>query len=151
MSRLIRALSLRQPWAALVVHGVKSVEIRSWPTQLRGLILIHASRQSDHRSEGWELVPAEAQATATLHGGLIGGVELADCLTYPDVESFAGDQPRHRNRPNWFKPPTLYGFLFRRPRLLPFRPLPGQVRFFGVRVSAGEWKRLRDADKRRRR
>lgn len=143
MNRLVRALSLRQPWAALVVHGVKTVEIRRWATPHRGVVLIHASRQSDPRPEGWEIVPLEAQPTATLHGGVIGSVELTDCVAYVDRKAFAADQLRHRNRPDWFQPPVLYGFRLRRPQLLPFRPLSGQVRFFGVALSAREWARLR--------
>ena len=51
------ALSLKQPWVALVAHGHKSVEVRAWPTARRGRILIHAARVSDPRPEAWALVP----------------------------------------------------------------------------------------------
>jgi hypothetical protein len=142
MSRVVYALSLKQPWAALVVHGVKTVEIRRWPTRHRGLLLIHASRQSDDRAEGWTLVPLQAQTTATLRGGIVGSVELTDCITYPDSETFSADQSRHLNQPAWFRPPALYGFLLSRPRVLPFRRLAGQVRLFGVRLGAKEWANL---------
>jgi hypothetical protein len=37
-------LSLLQPWASLVVLGVKTIETRSWATRHRGKILIHASQ-----------------------------------------------------------------------------------------------------------
>jgi activating signal cointegrator 1 len=37
------ALSLLQPWASLVVMGLKKIETRSWQTALRGTLLIHAS------------------------------------------------------------------------------------------------------------
>ncbi|MBA2248668.1 MAG: ASCH domain-containing protein [Chitinophagaceae bacterium] len=40
----MRAISLLQPWASLVVMGVKTVETRNWGTQYRGDILIHASQ-----------------------------------------------------------------------------------------------------------
>ncbi len=39
----MKAISLLQPWASLVVMGVKTIETRSWATQHRGIILIHAS------------------------------------------------------------------------------------------------------------
>src|SRR2546430_9590561 len=39
----IRALSIRQPWAWLVVNGHKDIENRSWRTNHRGPLLIHAS------------------------------------------------------------------------------------------------------------
>lgn len=38
------AISLKQPWAQLVVLGAKRVETRSWPTNYRGEIAIHASK-----------------------------------------------------------------------------------------------------------
>ena len=37
------ALSLLQPWASLVVMGLKTIETRSWRTAHRGALLIHAS------------------------------------------------------------------------------------------------------------
>ena len=37
------AISLLQPWATLVVIGAKTIETRSWSTNYRGTILIHAS------------------------------------------------------------------------------------------------------------
>ncbi len=39
----MKAISLLQPWATLVVMGVKTIETRSWGTKYRGSILIHAS------------------------------------------------------------------------------------------------------------
>lgn len=39
----MKALSLLQPWASLVVMGVKKIETRGWSTKYRGDILIHAS------------------------------------------------------------------------------------------------------------
>ena len=40
----MKAISLLQPWAALVVMGVKKIETRNWATKHRGTILIHASQ-----------------------------------------------------------------------------------------------------------
>jgi activating signal cointegrator 1 len=39
----MKAISLLQPWATLVVMGVKTIETRSWQTPHRGELLIHAS------------------------------------------------------------------------------------------------------------
>ena len=41
------ALSLKQPWAALLVYGRKTVEVRRWATKRRGPVLIHAARVPD--------------------------------------------------------------------------------------------------------
>ena len=40
----MKVLSLLQPWASLVVMGVKKIETRSWSTNYRGPLLIHASQ-----------------------------------------------------------------------------------------------------------
>lgn len=40
----MKTLSIRQPYATLICSGVKDVENRSWNTQLRGRVLIHASK-----------------------------------------------------------------------------------------------------------
>lgn len=40
----MKALSLLQPWASLVVIGVKKIETRSWRTDYHGKLLIHASQ-----------------------------------------------------------------------------------------------------------
>lgn len=40
----MKALSLTQPWATLVAVGEKRIETRSWGTQYRGPLAIHAAR-----------------------------------------------------------------------------------------------------------
>lgn len=131
MSKLY-ALSIKQPWASLIVSGRKSIEIRSWPTRLRGRILIHAARVPDSREEAWKWVSKEVQPLTQFGGGIIGEAYLRDCLTYPSAEQFQLDSDRHLNDPSWFRPKGLFGFVFEQVSLLPFRPLPGNVRFFTV-------------------
>lgn len=41
----MRALSLHQPWATLLVAGFKINETRSWPTSYRGPLAIHAAKK----------------------------------------------------------------------------------------------------------
>jgi hypothetical protein len=40
----MKALSLTQPWATLIAIGAKRVETRSWSTNYRGVVAIHASK-----------------------------------------------------------------------------------------------------------
>lgn len=40
----MKALTLTQPWASLVAIGAKTIETRSWRTNYRGPLLIHAAR-----------------------------------------------------------------------------------------------------------
>jgi hypothetical protein len=39
---VFHSLSIRQPWAWLIVQGHKPIENRTWPTTYRGPLLIHA-------------------------------------------------------------------------------------------------------------
>jgi hypothetical protein len=135
MPRTHLALSLKQPWATLLAHGYKTIEIRRWPTAKRGPILIHAARVSDPRPEAWALVPQELREHAQQVGGIIGAGELKDCIVYRTREAFATDQPNHLNDPSWFQDPLMYGFVFKNLKALPFRRFPGWMRFFEVEHS----------------
>ncbi len=129
------ALSIKQPWAALVVHGLKSIEIRRWSTVRRGRILIHAARIPDKRPEAWQYVKGEVTALAQLRGGIIGAVELTECLSYQNLGAFNADQAKHRNEASWFEPPRMYGFTFAEPEVLTFQAYPGWFRFFPMPAS----------------
>lgn len=131
------ALSLRQPWAALLAHGLKTIEVRRWPTARRGRILIHASRVPDERPEAWAHVPEGLRDAARQMGGIIGACEITGCLTYHTQHEFAADRDRHLNEPDWFVGPALYGFTIANPAVTPFFPYPGWVRFFPVVKGGG--------------
>lgn len=126
------ALSIKQPWAALLLHGVKTVEVRSWATARRGPVLIHAARVPDPKPTGWQAVTDAIRPATQLLGGVIGVGDLTDCLAYPDREAFAADRGRHLNDPAWFREAGLFGFVFARVRPVPFRRVAGCVRFFRV-------------------
>jgi hypothetical protein len=127
------AISLRQPWAALIVAGLKTIEIRSWPTRRRGRVLIHAGKLPDERPEGWErLTTPQLQAAAEQRGGIVGVANLVACKGYTSARAFAADGGLHLNEPGWFAPPRLYGFVFRDIRPLDFYPCVGQTLFFKV-------------------
>ena len=43
----IKALTIRQPWAELILLGRKKYELRTWMTKYKGLLAIHASGKID--------------------------------------------------------------------------------------------------------
>jgi hypothetical protein len=129
------ALSLKQPWATLLVYGRKFVEVRRWATERRGRVLIHAAGVADPRKQAWDQVPDDLQELAQLSGGIIGAAELTGCITYSSKRLFMRDRRLHLNDPSWFVPPLLYGFTFTRAVALPFRRYSGNVRFFSVQPS----------------
>lgn len=126
------ALSLKQPWAALLVHGLKTIEVRRWPTARTGRFYIHAARIPDDRAEAWKHVPHLAKETAACLGGIIGVAELTECRRYRTLDDFIKDQSSHLNPPEWFKTTGLFGFVFSRTEILPFRKYPGWMRFFPI-------------------
>lgn len=110
----MRALSIMQPWAWLIVAGHKDVENRTWSTAYRGPVLIHAGKRFDFDpAQGWDWPDIERPAAFDL-GGLVGEAEIVGCVT--------GMSSR------WFFGP--YGFVIRNARPLPFRPCRGQLGFF---------------------
>jgi hypothetical protein len=133
VSRL--ALSLKQPWAALLVSGRKTIEVRRWTTQFRGELLIHAANVDDDRPEAWTHVDDELRPLAQRRRGVIGVAVLAEVCHYRDRPSFEKDQARHLNRPEWFEPRGLYGFRFELARVVPFVGVPGYVRLFEIDVE----------------
>src|SRR6478672_6960340 len=102
------ALSVKQPWASLILSGRKTIEIRSWPTARRGLVYIHAGRITDDRQQGWDLVTDGDQERSQLKGGLLGTADLLECITYRTHAEFVRDQDLHLNDPSWFDGTVLY-------------------------------------------
>jgi len=43
----MKALTLYQPWATLIAIGAKRIETRSWSTNYRGPLAIHAGKNTD--------------------------------------------------------------------------------------------------------
>jgi hypothetical protein len=79
----MRALSIKQPWASLIVHGFKRFEMRNWPTRHRGRILIHASKTwSAAQLAFFESAPVRGRLEPFLplpFGALIGFVDIVEC------------------------------------------------------------------------
>ena len=71
----MKALSVRQPWADLIVSGHKDCENRTRPTNFRGTILIHASKTVDKYAMQQIGICADAMRC----GGIIGSGEIVDC------------------------------------------------------------------------
>jgi len=73
------ALAVRQPWAELIVRGIKSIEIRTVGVAVRGRIYIYASKQTSNLAEARAAIRAHQLDLAKLPLGLVvGTVELRD-------------------------------------------------------------------------
>ncbi len=130
------ALSIRQPWCSLILHGIKTIEVRTWNTNYRGSLFLHSSSIPDEREVGWSLLSSSARASTSFLGGIIAEAQLVDCVYYQTLEAFHRDQNKHHNLPGWFRPEGLYGFVLERVRAVPFYRYKGNARLFTVPIKA---------------
>ena len=125
----MKCLSVRQPWAWLIVQGQKDVENRSWRASYRGPLLIHAPMTFD-REGYWRLMDQGLDLPAPDrfdYSGIVGAVRMVGCV-------LRSDSP-------WFEGP--WGFVFKNPVMLPHRPLSGKRRLFDVVLVDREIRLLR--------
>jgi len=97
----MKALTLKQPYAELVVQGKKKIELRKWNTHFRGKFLIHASKIPDQeamREFGFDSLPT---------GCIVGKATLVDVKNYRTKEEHAKDRPLHLASEAWGD----YGFI----------------------------------------
>lgn len=118
----MKAISIRQPWAALIILGPKDIENRTWRTKHRGPLLIHASlgMTRDYyegaRSYAEQRQVAVPRFEDLQRGGIIGMVDIIDCVGYSESD--------------WFMGPI--GFVLANPKPLPFTPCRGALSLFDV-------------------
>jgi hypothetical protein len=138
----VLALSIRQPWAWLIIRPdlsldarleaaargeIKDVENRKWPTKVRARVLIHASQSLEidrgavldvlahvHKRTGRRIIlPPDDRLQ---RGGIIGAVDVVDCV-------------QEHASPYFFGP---YGHVLAQPKALAFAPLRGMMGYFNV-------------------
>jgi hypothetical protein len=56
---ILPAISIKEPWASMIAHGEKTIEVRSWKTSIRGRIVICASKSPDGPLSGNAFAVAE--------------------------------------------------------------------------------------------
>lgn len=122
----MKALSIRQPWAWLILNAAKDVENRDWWTSFRGRFLIHASKgmtRDEYDSAKEFAVETRLISIGQMpaferleRGGIVGTATLFNCV--------------ERSESPWFF--GKYGFELRDVMPLPFRPYKGALGFFDV-------------------
>ena len=121
------ALSIRQPWASLIMGCGKDIENRNWKTPVRGRILVHAAKgctkQEFEDARAFASIAAGFSLLVSREdlprGGIIGSVEIVDCVSKSDSRWFVGE----------------YGFVLRDPKPIKMIPYKGQLGFFNVPES----------------
>ena len=77
----MKALTIKQPWATLIMQGDKRFEFRSWKTNFRGDVLIHAGKGLDKEAviRLKKYLPDELPM-----GKILGKVTITDCVPMSD-------------------------------------------------------------------
>jgi len=93
----MKALSVKQPFAWLIVHGFKPVENRPWTTAFRGHLLIHASRifanldPQEFYQYGFDQDFIQRLFSPLMPiGAILGEVDLIDVVRESDSQWFKG-------------------------------------------------------------
>jgi hypothetical protein len=110
----MRVISIRQPWAWLIIHAGKDIENRDWCTNFRGPVAIQASNYVPTPAELSEIelaMKVRIRRSELQYGGVIGTAEITDCVSHHASPWFFGG----------------YGFVLVRPRPVRFHPLPGEL------------------------
>jgi hypothetical protein len=121
----MRALSIRQPWAWLILHAGKDIENRNWQPRnpglrFRGTCLVHAGIAVGAISDelrAWVKQTAGVdlpRSDELPRGGIVGQVDVIDVV-------------QHSSSP-WFEGPC--GLVLANPKPLPFRACRGYLGYF---------------------
>lgn len=113
----MKALSIRQPWAWLILHGGKDIENRTWYSHHRGRFAIHAGKSIDKEAYNYLLglgvvLPKLEDLPV---GGFVGTVDMIDCVQW------------HSSR--WYIE-GCWAFVLKDPQPMSFVPAKGQLNFF---------------------
>jgi len=114
------AISVRQPWAWLIIHEGKNVENRTWPTGKRGPVYIHAGKKFD-RAGYLFLKEHDVKMPGIFSpGGIIGIVDIVDCVQ--DCNS------------QWAES-EMWHWVLANPRPVKFIPCKGKLGFFRPEIT----------------
>ncbi len=116
----MKVLSLKQPFAELILLGKKKIELRKWNTHFRGEFLIHASKIPDRKAMekfGFRYLPC---------GCLVGKANLVDVKKYENEKENQEDKNLHLADEFWGN----YGFVLKDVKRIKLVPVRGNLNFW---------------------
>ena len=121
----MRVLGIRQPWASLIISGMKDIEVRTMPTKINEYVAIYATRTKPKKDDiAWlkeygisdsYYYPEHLKELPL--GKIIGTAYLFDCKKYEGQYGFTEDKDFHLNNPDWFNG-KMYGWEIANPRAI---------------------------------
>jgi len=127
----MKCLSIRQPWADLILKGKKKVEIRTWNTKFRGYFLVHASKTIDKAALNTYAKIHSLNPSELNQGCIIGYAKLVDVVVYNNKDDFLHDNSRHLSI-NANKDYPVYGFVLENVKKIKPIKYKGKLGFFDI-------------------
>ena len=137
---LLPVLTVRQPWAALIVNGLKNVENRNWrlPDKYRNTtVLIHSSAKpafDDHAAVlemGIRGFSMKLEESSKLSGLIIGAVRFSSCEEWPGS---GGNAPSP-----WCDNGSAFWWMIDKAILLPPIAAKGRLNFWKFDFPRFDW------------
>lgn len=116
----MKVLSIKQPFAELILQGKKKIELRKWNTKFRGEFLIHASKIPDKKAM------EKFNFRELLCGYIVGKANLVNVKHYQNEEEHQKDQNLHLASSFWGN----YGFILENPVRIEKIQINGKLRFW---------------------
>ncbi len=120
----VKALTIRQPWAELILRGRKPYELRSWRTKYRGPLVIHAAAKVD--SDDARQLGLNPETLTT--GCFVGIAVLSDVRPYTGTDAKLLSSKRAGG--DWY--PNLFSWVLMKPRRISPVKAKGQLGLFKV-------------------
>ena len=116
----MKSLSLKQPYAELILQGKKKIELRKWNTKFRGEFYIHSSKIPDKKAMerfNFNDLPL---------GFILGKATLINVKKYENEEQHKKDKNLHLASSTWGN----YGFILENPKRIKPIKAKGKLNFW---------------------
>ena len=116
----MKVLSIKQPFAELILQRRKKIELRKWNTKFRGEFLIHSPKRADEKAMeefGFSDLPL---------GYIVGKAILKNVRFYSNSRELNKDKNLHLASKEWGN----YGFILENPERIEKIPYKGSLRFW---------------------
>ena len=121
----MKALSLKQPFAELILQGKKKIELRKWNTGFRGEFLIHASKIPNEKAMkefGFYKLPIRF---------FVGKTKCVSVKKYKNEEEHRKDKDKHLASSLWGD----YGFILENAERISPIPARGSLGFWDFNLK----------------
>ena len=128
----MKCLSLKQPYAELVVSGRKTIELRTWNTRFRGAFVVHASGNVDREA----CLAHGISPHSVVRRAAVGKAFLHEVKEYASAKELAEDSCGHLATGRYAYEYPVYGFVLKDAAMFA-KPvyMPGRLGFFEANIT----------------